>query len=159
MDLVFKMDHAVFNYRVAGIWIENGHVLLHKQVHDQHWALPGGRVAFSEESQVSLKREFREELDVDIRVDRLVWVSENFFEYDRRNFHELGFYYLVSSEDPTILKNKEAFYGVEGERLIYKWMPIEELRDIELLPKFLKTALTDLPKHVEHFVEKPVECK
>ena len=34
MDVVFKTEKAVFNYRVAGIWIENGHVLLHRDVNE-----------------------------------------------------------------------------------------------------------------------------
>ena len=44
MDVVFKTEKAVFNYRVAGIWIENGHVLLHRDVNESQWSLPGGRV-------------------------------------------------------------------------------------------------------------------
>lgn len=44
MDVVFKADKAVFNYRVAGIWIKNGYVLLHRFVNDDFWTLPGGRV-------------------------------------------------------------------------------------------------------------------
>lgn len=34
MDATFHLDNAVFNVRVAGIMIENGHVLIHKQVSD-----------------------------------------------------------------------------------------------------------------------------
>ncbi|MGE7696694.1 hypothetical protein ACQKNC_21810 [Lysinibacillus sp. NPDC094177] len=34
MDVVLKTDRAVFNYRGAGIWINNEHVLLHKFVND-----------------------------------------------------------------------------------------------------------------------------
>ena len=30
MDLVFKMEKAVFNYRVTGVLIENNHKLIHK---------------------------------------------------------------------------------------------------------------------------------
>ncbi|MCZ8516105.1 hypothetical protein O9H85_27625 [Paenibacillus filicis] len=44
MDVVFKTDNMMFNFRVAGICLENGHVLLHKAIDDNHWALPGGRV-------------------------------------------------------------------------------------------------------------------
>lgn len=41
MDVVFKTERAVFNYRVAGIWIEDDHMLLHKAVNERHWSLPG----------------------------------------------------------------------------------------------------------------------
>ena len=63
LDVVFRTDKAVFNYRVAGIWVENGHVLLHRAVNDHHWSLAGGRVLIAEESKSSLKREFFEELN------------------------------------------------------------------------------------------------
>ncbi|MGG3573887.1 NUDIX hydrolase [Bacillus gobiensis] len=154
MDVVFQTEKAVFNYRVAGILIKNGHVLLHKDVNDKHWALPGGRVEITEESQSSIKREFREELGIDIKVDRLLWVVENFFEYDRRSFHEIGFYYNILSDENSLLVDKESFYGVEGERLVFKWMPIEKLEEVALYPEFLRTALNNLPKNPEHFVEK-----
>lgn len=54
---MFKTEKAIFNYRVAGIWIEDGHVLLHKAVNESNWSLPGGRVEIAEEAQVSIKRE------------------------------------------------------------------------------------------------------
>ncbi|ALC83938.1 MULTISPECIES: NUDIX hydrolase [Bacillus] len=154
MDVVFQTEKAVFNYHVAGILIKNGYVLLHKDVNDKNWALPGGRVEITEESQSSIKREFREELGIDIKVVRLLWVVENFFEYDGRSFHEIGFYYNILSDENSLLVDKESFYGVEGERLIFKWMPIEKLEEVALYPEFLRTALNNLPKNPEHFVEK-----
>lgn len=29
MDLVFPTEHGVFNYRVAGIFMKDGHALIH----------------------------------------------------------------------------------------------------------------------------------
>ena len=97
-----KLDQAVFNYRVAGIWIENGHVLLHRDVNESNWSLPGGRVEIAEDSQSSLKREFREELGIDVHVDRMALVIENFFEHAGKDFHEIGFYYAITSEGKSI---------------------------------------------------------
>lgn len=96
MDIIFRTDKAVFNYRVAGIWIENGHVLIHRFVNDNHWSLPGGRVSITEESKTSLKREFLEELNVNIEVERLIWVLENFFNYEGKDFHEIGYITLLN---------------------------------------------------------------
>ncbi|WP_078380782.1 NUDIX hydrolase [Sutcliffiella halmapala] len=154
MDVVFKTDKAIFNYRVAGIWIEKGHVLLHKVVDDDHWSLPGGRVEIQEESQVSLKREIREELEIDINVERLVWIVENFFEYDGKDFHEIGFYFIISSDEDPLVFTENPFYGVEGKRLVFKWTPIEELRNVALYPEFLRTAINNLPMHTEQLVVK-----
>ncbi|MBS4199343.1 NUDIX domain-containing protein [Bacillus sp. FJAT-49732] len=153
MDAVFKTETAIFNYRVAGIWIENGHVLLHRDVNEENWSLPGGRVALLEESQISMKREFLEELGVNIHINRLVWVGENFFKYGGNDYHEIGFYYMITANDHSLF-SKEPFFGLEEERSIYKWTPINDLIDVELYPRYLRMGINHLPKTTEHFVEK-----
>lgn len=153
MDAVFKTDKGVFNYRVAGIWIQNGHVLLHKDVNDSHWALPGGRVGITEESQKGLQREFKEELGIDVKIERLLWSVENFFNFNGNDFHEIGFYYQISLNDDYTF-NTEAFYGIEGERLLYKWTPFEELDEVSLYPEFLKEEIRDIPNNPKHIVVK-----
>ncbi|WP_121615320.1 NUDIX hydrolase [Virgibacillus halodenitrificans] len=110
MDATFKLENAVFNYRVAAIMLEKNHLLLHKQVNDNYWSLPGGRVKVLEDSQASIKREIKEELDFNIKVDNLVWITENFFEYDQRNYHEIGLYYHVSLQEGSYTLEK-AFTG------------------------------------------------
>lgn len=152
MDAVFKLDKAVFNYRVAGVWIVNGHVLLQGHSHDNLWALPGGRAKIGEQSQESLKREFYEEVGWHVKVDRLAWITENFFEYDERNFHEIGMYYIVSSNDNNFEFQHEHFHGEEGERLIFNWTPIVELENVELRPSFLRSAIKNIPATIEHIV-------
>lgn len=152
MDVVFNADKAVFNYRVAGIWIKNGYVLLHKFVNENCWSLPGGRVLITEESKTSIKREFIEELNVNIEIDRLVWVVENFFNYEGKDFHEIGFYYSIKSNENSIVIDEKPFHGVEGERLIYKWTPIDELENVELYPEFLRATIRSLPQKTEHIV-------
>jgi ADP-ribose pyrophosphatase YjhB (NUDIX family) len=151
MDVVFKTEKAIFNYRVAGIWIEDGHILLHKAAQDTHWSLPGGRVEIAEESKVSLKREFKEELNIEIKVERLIWVVENFFEYDKRDIHEIGLYYAVSTDAKPEQLNVP-FHGVEGDRLIFQWTPISAIADTALYPEYLRTALKQIPQETEHLV-------
>ena len=154
MDAVFKTDIAIFNYRVAGIWIQDGYVLLHKNVNDEHWALPGGRVKIMEESKKGLQREFQEELELDVEVERLIWTTENFFTYNGKSFHEIGFYYQVTSENDHKF-GLEEFYGIEGDRLlVYKWIPIVELDEISLHPEFLITGIKDIPGDTKHIVVK-----
>lgn len=152
-DAVFETDVAIFNYRVAGIWIMDGHVLLHKSVIDEHWALPGGRVGIMEESKIGLEREFYEELEVDVKVERLIWITENFFNYNGKDIHEIGFYYQVTSGSEYKF-NTEEFFGSEGDRLVFKWIPIEELGEISLQPEFLIAGIKDIPEYPSHIVVK-----
>src|SRR5688500_10937505 len=71
-----------FAFRVGGLAIHKDNVLLHRADFDDFWALPGGGCEFFEESHVALKRELTEELNASVKVGRLLWVVENFFEYD-----------------------------------------------------------------------------
>lgn len=153
MDAVFKTSEGVFNYRVAGVWIEKDAVLLHKSINDSHWALPGGRVAMMEESKAAVEREFLEELGIQMKAEKFLWSTENFFTYREENFHEIGFYYLVSPIE-TYQYESEPFWGIEGERLIYQWIPLEDLEEIPLQPAFLKEALKNLSKESRHIVIK-----
>lgn len=154
MDAVFKTDLAVFNYRVAGVWILDDHVLIHKNVNDKHWALPGGRVKVMEESTTALCREFQEELSLDVKVNRLLWTTENFFHYDGKPFHEIAFYYQVTANNDYELRLGEFTGTEEDKHLVYQWVPIEKLDEMLLQPNFLKSGIKNIPLHPEHIVIK-----
>lgn len=47
-DILFRTEQYVFSYRVAGICIQNGKVLLQKPTNDNGFAFPGGHAAFGE---------------------------------------------------------------------------------------------------------------
>ncbi len=153
MDAVFETEKGIFNYRVAGVCLVNDHVLLHKEVDGTHWSLPGGRVGVAEASQEALRREFQEELGVEVSVRRLLWSVENFFIYKGNNVHEIGFYYEVSFNEEYPFETKP-FWGIEGERLLYQWIPVIDLEEIVLYPEFLKTELKDIKNAPSHFVVK-----
>ncbi|TMU86951.1 NUDIX hydrolase [Bacillus sp. BHET2] len=151
MDIVFKNDNEVFNYRVAAVWVENEHILLHRQANDHYWALPGGRVVLGEASKESLMREMREELGVDVQIEQLLMLNENFFPYKEWKYHEIGLYYKVTTEEKTFFQQGE-FYGIEGDRLLYKWFSLKELTDVELYPKEVKALLVDRSDAPHHIV-------
>ncbi|PEJ60655.1 NUDIX hydrolase [Bacillus sp. AFS002410] len=153
MDVVFKSENNVFNLRVAGIWIKNGHVLIHRLASESIWSLPGGRIKLNEESHISLKREFIEELGIEVDIEKMMWTVENFFHYNGKDIHEVGLYYKVKSEQKIIHMMNKSFYGREGDRLIFKWVPIENLEEIELYPEFLRTKLKDFSTE-NHFIVK-----
>ncbi|PKR79161.1 NUDIX hydrolase [Halalkalibacillus sediminis] len=160
MDSTFYLENnIVFNYRVAAVMIEKGYVLIHKQTKDNHWALPGGRVEVLEDSQSSVKRELKEELNVEVKIDQLLWFSENFFEYKKRNFHELGLFYKVSPVKGSFDYDLEPFYGEEGEHVTYQWVPIAEIDKILLYPEFLQSALKNLPETPEQVISGGYEIK
>ncbi|MGG0240137.1 NUDIX hydrolase [Bacillus rhizoplanae] len=152
MDIVFTEDGKRFNYRVAAVCIENGKVLLHRGKGDNFWCLPGGRVQMLESSESALKRELKEELEVDANVKRLMWIVEKFFTYDHHEFHEIGFYYETHLEGCVIPKTGSFIREDGGREFEFQWVPLEEINHFNTQPAFLKTKLDHLPQCVEHIV-------
>ena len=83
MDILFKKEDFVFSYRVGGILIRNGKILLQRPKNDDY-AIIGGHVAAMETSMETLKREFEEELHAKIEIDNLLAIGEIYFPWGNR---------------------------------------------------------------------------
>lgn len=151
----FDQVHGRFNYRVAGVAIHNGRVLLDCNSRNNYWVLPGGHPELMEPMTTAVRRELIEEIGADVRVDRLLWIVENFFE-KKKPVHELSFYYLVHLPlNSPLLLSDGPFYGEEHSyKLTFQWFPLEEkvLSALPLYPSFLASALTNIPACPEHIV-------
>src|SRR3972149_1738715 len=77
--ITFDEGKLRFVYRVAGVAIDKGRVLLETVGGQDFWFLPGGRGEFLEPSKETLRREIIEEIGARVKVVRLLWVVENFF--------------------------------------------------------------------------------
>ncbi len=145
-------DRTRFNYRVVGVALDRGRVLLHRAEQDDFWALPGGRVELCELAAQALEREMREELGIAVQVGRLLWVAENFFRYQGIQYHELGLYFLMTLPlDSFALSTENAFYGAEGElHLVFQWFSLDLLDTLPLYPTFLRNRLRKLSAEIEH---------
>ena len=88
-DILFRTDSYVFSYRVAGVCIQNGKVLLQKPADDDGFAFPGGHAAFGETNAETLTREFKEEIGAAIAVGGLKWVGEVFFDWGGKPCHQI----------------------------------------------------------------------
>lgn len=157
--IAFTIQQARFNYRVAGICIEDGHVLLNRLKDDpSFWFLPGGRVEMMETAEAALRREIKEELGLDgtLAIKRLLWINENFWTSSQgERYHEIGFYYQIAFGDSHPYADKsKPFRGRETTvNLTFQWMPLERLEIITFYPAFLKTGLHNLPASIQHVVE------
>src|SRR6266487_1923123 len=96
--ITFRENGNRFTYRIAGIALHNGRMLFQRADDSpvQFWFLPGGRAELHETSIETLMREIQEELGVEVIIERLLYVVENFFEYPHNPHHEIGFYFLIS---------------------------------------------------------------
>lgn len=146
----FDTDQGRFNFRSVAVIIHNNHLLIHRVVTDDFWALPGGRVEFFETSCETVVREINEELGLTSEVERHLWQVENFFECDAVRYHELANYFLVTLSTPPLIEAEIDFQGIETSvDLLFRWVPLNKLSHYKLMPSFLIEKVNDLPNSIE----------
>ena len=156
-DILFKTENFVFSYRIAGILIHNGKMLLQKPPHD-NYSFIGGHVTALETSKETLVREFKEELHVDIIVDNLLAVGEIFFPWGNgKPCHSISLFYPVRLLDENQLPLEGTFHGYNdlGEErldLDFCWVPLDELKNIQLYQAEIVPHVLSGNKEIMHFV-------
>jgi len=158
MDISFKTDEGRFNYRVAGIIIHDNKLLIMKDERSPYYYIPGGRVLMNELSEDAIVREIKEELNANVKVNRMLWIHENFFheEYFKENFHEICFYYLLDMMDNKLIEKGEEFVLIESGKhtLTFLWKDICEIERLNIYPLLVKNNILQLPQVINHIVEK-----
>lgn len=138
-DLSVMIDNVKFNYR-AGLLIEKGNkVLVECNPAIDFVTLPGGRVQTLESSMDALKREIKEEMNIELDSERIKMraLIENFFEMDEKKYHELYFLYKlkITSKDTEFKKDMK---NIDSKASYYKWVKKEDLEKENLLPVVLR---------------------
>lgn len=157
--LSFVAGGKPFGVRVAGVALHEAHVLLLRADDATFWVLPGGGVRHGETSAEAIARELREELGVEPRIERLLWVVENLFLFRGDRCHELGFYYLFDMPpgSPWLDTTRQHIHR-EGEAdMVYRWFPVADLDRVALYPVFLRDALRRAPAPFELIVNREDE--
>ena len=157
--LVIKRKGERFTVRAAGVCVRDDYVLLHTADGIDFWALPGGRGEFGEPTAETVRREMVEETGLEVTVGNLLWLMENFFAYEGKAFHELGFYYRMTlpEEFPSPADQPE-FYGAEEDKpLTFCWFPVADLEEVRLFPSYFRQALRELPTSPVHVVHRDVD--
>ena len=155
-DILFHTDDYIFSYRVAGICIHNGSVLLQKPVSSDDYAFPGGHVELGETNEQTLIREFKEEMGANIKVGNLKWVGELFFPWGDKPCHQICLYYEVEITD-DITPKSDYFTGSELHEnkvfdMEFHWVPIEKADDYQIYPAQAGKWLRSDDKDVKHFI-------
>ena len=157
-DILFKTGDGVFSYRVAGICVQNGKVLLQKATNDPGFAFPGGHAVFGETNAETLIREFKEEIGGDISVGELRWVGEVFFPWGNRPCHQICLYYSVEITDGStprdgVFAAKEHIEGRSFD-MEFHWVSFNEIPGLEIYPDNCKKFLLSHDGGLRHFIYK-----
>lgn len=156
MDLEIKNDKERFKCRVNGVLINDDKMLALQMCNNGFFCCPGGHIELGEDSKTAIIREFKEETGLDVHVEKLLCIIENFyFGWKQDNCHEISFYYLLKAND---LKDKsENFKLIEYDmgrelQMDFRWFKLDEIGDVEFKPLQLKNKLKNHNFNFEHFI-------
>ena len=156
MDITFQTDSRIFNYRVCAVILYNDKILAMKNAKTPYCFLPGGRVRLHEAAENAIRRELREELNIEPNVLRPLWLNQGFFTEDvtGKRFHEICLYYLVDISGTGLLEKGDCFTMMEsGKENFFQWIPLSRLDTEYLYPLFIKKRIHDLPEHLTVLTE------
>ena len=151
MDISFVTEEGRFNYRVCAILVDEARILAMHDERSPYWYLPGGRVRMGERAEDAVLREMREELGIEARIVRPLWLSQAFFneDVDRMDFHELCLYFLMDVSETDLLSRGQRFTRLERHHIHdFEWLSFDRLKDEYLYPIFLKTEIFHLPEQL-----------
>ncbi len=143
--IVFTHDGLTFMYRVGGIAIHDGRVLVEQAVGQGFCFLPGGRVEFGESAVEALRREASEELGEPATVGRLLIVADNFFALDGRRYQEVNLYFLIDLDEDSPTRGRDGRFAGTESSIVLEWISVDELEQANLKPTFLPEHIRTLP--------------
>ncbi|MBE6740762.1 MAG: NUDIX domain-containing protein [Ruminococcaceae bacterium] len=155
MNITFKTESGVFNYRVCAIIKHNNKLLAMKNNNTPYYFLPGGRVKLHEDADAAINRELKEELGIYAKNIKPLWFVQNFFIEDeiKEKFHEICLYYLVDVSDTDLISHNRIIGLETKNNEIFEWLEINTLKEQYLYPLFIKERINDLPEQFEMLTE------
>lgn len=91
----------------------------------------GGGIEFLEKSKDALKREFKEEINIEIEIGEFLGISENIFNYKGKDAHELILFYDAYIKDKDYQEKYDLVDDDSETEVI--WVDINKFRNKELI--------------------------
>lgn len=151
LDARGQMKHDPQREVIArAIVIVDGRVLVNRarnmKTGEDYLALPGGHVDAGESCVEAVRREFREELEVDLSVGELCLVSESIYPGRRAadtRRHELVLYF--HGELVTPLRERNGRILSPERKKQFQWLAVADLPAANLLPHAVESYLLSGP--------------
>ena len=152
-----KNEHYTFKFRVSGVIIKEGKVLLVEMDNAEFFCLPGGHVELGETTEEAMLREMKEETEKDTYIKKYLGNIENFFINKHNvNIHEIAYYYLMDFKENIEVKDLVRIENDEGTevKLNFKWFDLSKLDKVNLKPIYLKEILNKDNLEFNHLIIK-----
>ena len=134
-----------FGVRVAAVVERGGDLLLvrhQKPERDPYWVLPGGRLEPGETIPDCAVRELAEETGLEASFSGVLYVGE-FLREGRHTIDVVARMALEGDGEAVLGSDPEVAPGAEPTLREVRWVSVDELRGIELLPDSVKGRLLE----------------
>jgi ADP-ribose pyrophosphatase YjhB (NUDIX family) len=154
-DITVRVADGKFNYRVGAVIIDSDEILMVKNSGSSFYYTVGGRIRFGESAQEAVLREAFEETKINLEIDRLAYIHENFFtmDSDGESYHEVCLFFLMKQNN-LLREMKQAFFQEEYGKVTFHWIPIKNLNSFHLYPEFFKTELLKRANDTKYIITK-----
>lgn len=114
-----------FNVRVYGLLVHDNHIIITDEVIGGQLItkFPGGGLEFGESTIDCLKREFIEEMNLEVEVVSHFYTTDFFVPSAFDNSQIISIYYKVSAK-PDLLNNVSVFNNSQQS---FKWLSLETI--------------------------------
>lgn len=156
MDVKIKTESMVFNYCARAIIMQDEKILTIRVNDADYYHLPGGHVEIGETSEHAVIREIQEETGMEITLEKLVAVQEQFYQKKDSANHSVIFYYLAKPKGKV--KAENSIRMEQGRTKMIKnelrWVTRDELKQMDLRPQSIKDLiLNDDFGTLQHLVD------
>lgn len=153
-DMCVPCDEGVINIRVGAIIMKDGKVLMVGNESADYLYSVGGRIKFGETAEEAVVREVLEETGVQMEIDRLGFVHENYFYGDSPSnlgklIYEISFYFYMRV--PSDFAPVCGSLTEDNCKEFLRWVDLNE--DIKMYPEFFRTELENPSDTVKHFLK------
>ena len=150
-DMCVACDDGILNIRVGAIIMKKGKILMVGNDRDYLYSV-GGRVKFGETAEEAVVREVLEETGVQMEIDRLGFVHENYFYGDvpsNRNklIYEISLFFYMKVPDAFAPISESFMEDNSKEHLV--WASLDE--DIKNVSGILQDRIEESSRHCKAF--------
>ena len=150
-DMCVACDDGILNIRVGAIIMKNGKILMVGNNREYLYSV-GGRVKFGETAEEAVVREVLEETGVQMEIDRLGFVQENYFHGDAptnrdKLIYEISLFFYMKV--PDAFAPISEFFMDENSKEHLVWISLDE--DNKIYPEFFKNELKNPTDTVKYF--------
>ena len=153
-DICVPCDEGLINLRVGAIILKDGKMLMvGNKTRPEYLYSVGGRIKFGETAEEAVIREVYEETGVQLEIERLGFIHENYFYGDTASnlgklIYEISFFFYMKV--PEDFAPVSSSFTEDDHKEFLQWIDPDD--PVLYYPEFFRTEVLHPLKEVRHFV-------